>query len=433
MVCDACLNHYKPDDPTLSNKNASGQKIFESYVFTCPSCGGELLTTDEHDAVGFCPFCGGASMLFDRVHEQWEPDAIIPFQITKEQCKELYLAEARKSSFTAKEYCDPSLIDGFRGIYMPYWCYQAVMKGDFKLSFGRREGNSANEYVVTGTVNQKITGYGHDASESFDDRISEAIAPFDPHGHKPFAPGYLTGFYAEIGDVDARSYEGKATSILRKGAAQLLLSDKKVLEGTRGGAVVVHEGQSTLPLEIKDSQRVLYPVWFLSYRNKDKVTYAAVNGQTGKVCADLPVSPKKILTSIFLAGALIAGILCFLPSAKANFSLFVTSALSALGLIILRKTFKNTVNKSTGLIDTEEAERFIKRDRWRVVLLILCIAAGVAVAVMDLAFNWITYLCCLVQAGVLFYCMITHIRFQAEIAKRRPPQFEKKGAEYDES
>lgn len=41
---------------------------------------------------------------------------------------------------------------------------------------------------------------------------------------------------------------------------------------------------------IESVDRTLYPVWFLSYRNRDRVAYATVNGQTGKVSADLPVS-----------------------------------------------------------------------------------------------------------------------------------------------
>ena len=39
----------------------------------------------------------------------------------------------------------------------------------------------------------------------------------------------------------------------------------------------------------------MLPVWFLSYRNGDRVSYAVVNGQTGKAAADLPVDMKRYL------------------------------------------------------------------------------------------------------------------------------------------
>ena len=48
--------------------------------------------------------------------------------------------------------------------------------------------------------------------------------------------------------------------------------------------------------------RVMYPVWFMSYRKNDRVAYATVNGQTGKVAADLPVDLKKyVMGSVLLA------------------------------------------------------------------------------------------------------------------------------------
>ena len=60
------------------------------------------------------------------------------------------------------------------------------------------------------------------------------------------------------------------------------------------GGVSLRETESTIKSKcnavIESVDRTLYPVWFLSYRNRDRVAYATVNGQTGKVSADLPVS-----------------------------------------------------------------------------------------------------------------------------------------------
>ncbi len=50
----------------------------------------------------------------------------------------------------------------------------------------------------------------------------------------------------------------------------------------------------------------MYPVWFLSWRKDDRVAYATVNGQTGKVVADLPIDIKQ-----FLKGALVLAIPLF--------------------------------------------------------------------------------------------------------------------------
>ena len=434
MVCPSCDGTYDPATTGRMSKDAHTKPTFDSYIFTCPSCGGELLTTDEHDAVGFCPFCGGASMLFDRVHQQWEPQYIIPFQITKEQCKELYEREARRSIFTSKLYRDPKLIEGFRGIYMPYWNYQAIQKGSYHLK-GEKKGFFVKKtYRITGNTDVELDGYGHDASQNFDDRISEHIAPFDPRGHKPFAPGYLSGFYADVGDVNAHAYDQKATDSIRENTARLLASEKAITSSTGGiRDIEVDVKSAQIPTELVSAQRTLYPVWFMSYRNKDKITYAAVNGQTGKVSADLPVSPWKILLTVLITGVLIAAGLFFLPSVKANAALIVSIALLIIGTIVLRVNYAAAVGPETGLSETQEAKRFKKSDRWRLLSTFIVSALGVLTAWLDPAYNVISYLGCLLMAGMLFYNMLSHIRFQAQIAKRQPPQFRKKGAAYDEN
>ena len=433
MKCDYCGGTYDPASTHSMNKEAQGQPVFDSYVFTCPSCGGELLTTDQNDAVGFCPFCGGASMLFDRVHRQWEPQYIIPFQITKEQCKAAYIREVKNNPFVSRKYRDPQLIESFRGIYMPYWCYQAIQRGDFTVSGDHKGFFTRKYYAVKGNIDVQLDGYGHDASRSFDDRISEDIAPFDPRGHRPFAPGYLSGFYADIGDVDAHDYDKKGIDSMMEHTAKLIAHSQSVAAvKSRAGKMTVNPVATHVPTQITAAQRTLYPVWFMSYRNEDKITYAAVNGQTGKVSADLPVSPWKILLTVLLAGLVIIGSFFILPSIKANMALFISVLLLAAGTLILRRSFSLAVNKETGLIDTDEAKRFVKRERIRLIIMIVSAALGSVVAFLDPAYNIISYLSCLAIAGELFWFMYCHIRFQAEIAKRQPPQFKKKGAAYDE-
>lgn len=434
MACDACGGSY---DPALTNgsmnKEAKGTDYLETYVYLCPSCGGELLTTDRTDAVGFCPFCGGASMLYDRIHQLWQPEYIIPFQVTKEQCKENYVKAAKRSFFTSKKYRDPALIESFRGIYMPYWSYQTLQQGHFTLS-GKKTGFFVNTfYRIDGETDVTLDGYAHDAARAFDDRISEDIAPYDPAGHKPFAPGYLSGFYADVGDVDAHVYHAEGAEAVRRSTAGVMGKDRAVEHGGGIGKIRVDEDTAQIPTRITASRRTLYPVWFMSYRNKDKLTYAAVNGQTGRVSADLPVSPWKILIAVLILGAVLAAGFFFLPSVKANLTLVFTSILLIVGALVLRHSFKNAVNPETGLDKTEEAVRFKKHDTIRLVIALISAVIGLIVARTDPAYNVISYGMCVALAAELFYMMIAHIRFQADIAKRRPPQFNKKGASSDEN
>ena len=433
MVCEMCGGQCDPAQTAGLNKDAEGRQVFETYSYLCPSCGGELLTTDKTDAIGFCPFCGGASMLFDRIRQQWEPAYVIPFGVTKEQCKEAYLKYARRSIFASGLYRNPQLIDGFRGIYMPYYCYRAIQRGDFTMD-GVHKGVFTNSfYRIRGNTDIQLNGYAHDAAKSFDDRMSENIAPFDPAGHKPFAPGYLSGFYADVGDVNAKDYHKKGIDCMNESTVNILAEDKSIKYANGAlGAIKVKKASAKIPTKIVDSDRVLYPVWFMSYRNKDKITYAAVNGQTGKVTADLPLSPWKILIAVLLLGAVLAAAMFALPSVKANATLLLTVILLVVGTIILHASYSRATGPLTGLGTTEEAQRFKKREKRRYLLVAVSAALGLLIAYFDPAYNWITYAVCIVMALELFYIMYCHIRFQAEIAKREPPQCKKKGAAYDE-
>ncbi len=112
-VCDHCRNSFEPESlPDSVYDDADTAQAFEGFAFMCPDCGAELMTTDSNDAVGFCPYCGGASVIHDRLRQEWKPNQIIPFSITKEQCKEIYVKEVKKNIFVSRKYRDPQLIEG---------------------------------------------------------------------------------------------------------------------------------------------------------------------------------------------------------------------------------------------------------------------------------------------------------------------------------
>lgn len=104
-VCDHCQNSYDPQyiNDNISN-DAKTEKTFDSFAYVCPSCGAEILTSDKNDAIGFCPYCGGASMIFDKIRKVWKPDSVIPFSVTKEQCKEAYVKEVKRHLFVSRKY-----------------------------------------------------------------------------------------------------------------------------------------------------------------------------------------------------------------------------------------------------------------------------------------------------------------------------------------
>ena len=354
-VCGHCMNSFDPQQLNDNiSEDAKTENCFETFVYSCPNCGAELMTTDKNDAVGFCPYCGGASMIYDKMRKEWLPESIIPFKITKEDCKKAYVREVRRHPFVSRKFRNPKLIEGFRGIYMPYWDYEEHVKGECAVKAdGEEKYVGHNDYVTDHyearfDADAVISGFSHDASVSFDDHLSEKLAPYDHSGKQPFHPAYLDGFYAESGDSDARNYTELADSTLSD-----YLEDELALElekQTENSRMTLDMEESTLPRKVKVCERGMYPVWFMSYRRGKKITYAAVNGQTGKVAADLPLSPLRILLAALGIGAALFGLILLfmqlLPSIKGKTMLGISIAVSLFGVYVLQHSLLQSVGNA---------------------------------------------------------------------------------------
>lgn len=55
-------------------------------------------------------------------------------------------------------------------------------------------------------MEEDYSGLAYDASSTFSDSLSGAIAPFDLRAGKKFVPTFLSGFYADTSDVDKYVY-----------------------------------------------------------------------------------------------------------------------------------------------------------------------------------------------------------------------------------
>ena len=322
MLCPFCGTYSEPTDEKYENAaGADMQTVTGDYagrpdmmqvkIYTCSQCGGELMSTDN-DATAFCSYCGTHQILQERLDVKKRPDHIIPFKITKDQCKDVYAKKLKKMLFAPKALKDPAHIEEFRGIYMPYWFYNFTQKGTISLD-GTKEHRSGN-YRIIDHYNLKVDadnyygGISHDASTSFDDNISEALAPYNVGDTLNFRTAYLSGFYADIPDTDPKTYERDSAII----AADDGFDEASHTQGFGGYSITNKDENYRIKkthTTLQSSSSAMFPVWFLAYRMKDRVAYAAINGQTGKMTADIPVDGKKYLITTAILTVIIWGIL----------------------------------------------------------------------------------------------------------------------------
>lgn len=293
LLCDYCgtaLNPYHFD----TTDSADETNVFKATIYSCSSCGAELIS-DDATVSTFCSYCGSSTFINSRVSEEKKPKYIIPFQKTKEDCKKSYHRLIQRAFFAPKELKDAEHIEQFRAIYMPYWMYSFDNTGTIHVpgTTSRRRG----DYIITShyqldiDISANYQGINFDASSSFEDTLSGAIAPFDITKGKDFSPSYLSGYYADTNDVDSNVYKGMAAELATEDASKRLLSNREI----RRYNVKAEDVKARLKPQCTNKELALFPVWFLAYRNNDRVAYAIVNGQTGKAVSDLPIDIKKFL------------------------------------------------------------------------------------------------------------------------------------------
>ena len=184
---------------------------------------------------------------------------------------------------------------------MPFWSYNVTQKGPVRLNgeTSHRRGDYiiTDHYALSGNVDAEYDGLSYDASSAFDDSISEALAPYDIKQRIPFEPSYMSGYYADLADVDAGTYKWQAEKFAYDASLNRIKNEtrefKKYTITTSAAPSSAQMSASAVPTKSDKGHSAMFPVWFLSYRNGDRVAYAAVNGQTGKVVADLPIDVRK--------------------------------------------------------------------------------------------------------------------------------------------
>ena len=339
LMCDYCKTQLDPYEYEKT-RDAEENDMFGVTVFTCPQCGGEIMTTNV-TAAGFCTYCGASTILDSRMSSEKRPAHIIPFTRTKEDCRKAYSSLVRKALFAPRELRDPEFLDRFRGIYIPYWVYNYSFGGNMDLtgikSYRRGDYKITEHYRLSGEVSADYKGLTHDASSSFDDNVAAGIAPFEAAKLQPFTPSILCGFYADAPDVDSSVYEEDILDAISEDSISRLSGAPVYRDaGVRMPSTGEFKGKLRGPsLNVREEKPVCayLPVWFLTYRKNDRVAYAVMNGSTGKITADLPVEPVKYLLGSLLLAIPIFAVLAFFFTMTGQMVLTASSVLALISLV----------------------------------------------------------------------------------------------------
>ena len=312
FVCEYCSQVYTTQQlESYDNKKDTEYSQFGEYV--CPNCGAQVIT-DATDAASFCYFCDSPVVFNSRISGEFKPDGIVPFKITKEFAQQKFDEMRKKKKFLPKDFGSDKKHSTIKGIYMPYRLVDSVTDGELVAQSNEVSVWTAGdiEYTETSTYQHvrqgEITSLGiaQFALKGEDKRLMSNVCPYNRDSVIPFNTSYLSGFFAEKNDITREEMQSEVDDKINKIARnQLAASISNSISRTENFRTDIRK---------EDWKYVLLPIWVSTYKYGDKIYTYAMNGESGKICGELPVSKGK-LAGLFAGCAAAAGIIAGLITA----------------------------------------------------------------------------------------------------------------------
>lgn len=295
-----------------SAENPWGEDAAGLRTYSCPSCGAELIC-DESTAATSCPYCGNPTIVPGQFAETLKPDYVIPFKLDKETAKAALRKYYKGKKLLPRAFADENHIEEIKGVYVPFWLFDGEADADMRFHATRVHSHVRGDERVTVTEHFQVRRAGTvrferipvDASSKMPDAHMDAIEPYDYSELKPFSAAYLPGFMADKYDVSQQDCAPRADERAKNTAAD-------VMAQSVGGYTTCIEESRSIRLRRGSVKYALMPVWMLSTKWNGQSFLFAMNGQTGKLIGDLPVSKGKFLAWFAGIAAPLAAVLAAL-------------------------------------------------------------------------------------------------------------------------
>jgi hypothetical protein len=207
-----------------------------------------------------------------------------------------------------------------KGVYLPFWSFSMLARSRWSAHIGeywyRTETYTTTEngktvtktrtvretewWPLSGNHHRYYSHYLVSGSRGLSQHEADRIKPFHLAALKRYEPYYLAGWLNEEYSIERE--EGLSVCQQefhrreQQNVAALLPGDTR-----RGLQVDTHFSDI-------NSDLTLLPVYLLSYRYRDKLYRFMVNGQTGKMAGDKPVSWRKIALAVVVGLVVIGGL-----------------------------------------------------------------------------------------------------------------------------
>ncbi len=289
----------------------------------CQSC--QAISVFDATRVGQrCDFCGSSALVpYEEIKEAFRPESLLPMKVSENQVRDSIRQWYGSRWFAPHKLQRAALTDTVRGLYIPYWTFDAQVHAEwtaesgyyyYETEFytdanGKRQSRQVQKIrwvPSAGAVDHFFDDELVPASRGVQPEMLRKIEPFPTTKDLvPYNAGFLSGWVVERYQIDL--------------VAAAKTSREQMDKDMVGLCAAQVPGDTHRDLQVQDDysgqtfKHILTPIWLLTYNYGAQNYQVVINGYTGVIAGRYPKSWVKIFFAV-LAGLAAAGVIALLAS-----------------------------------------------------------------------------------------------------------------------
>ncbi len=280
MVCVQCASQ-------------NSQDILPGNLDNCPNCGAPLEITGQTTS-GKCNYCGTYLIFDNHLQNDFLPNLVLPFKISKNKVRDLINDNFGKRIFVPENFLNYKSLEKIEGVYVPFYLYDYMTHCTLEAVGIKDRSWRQGDYIVTEHRHYRISRdldipfskVPVDGSKELDDAKMSLVEPYDYQHLLSFDSQYLSGFFSDQADYKKDELENQA-QIKAKDFAGTILN-----RSVSGYSRIV-KSKEQVDCDNLDSYYALMPMWIYKYSFLEKEYDIFINGQNGKIIGEIPIDKKK--------------------------------------------------------------------------------------------------------------------------------------------
>ena len=280
----------------------------------CQSC--QAISVFDPERVGQrCDFCGSSALIpYEEIKEAFRPESLLPMKVSESQVRESIRQWYGSRWFAPNKLKRAALTDTVKGLYIPYWTFDAQVHADWTAESGyyyyvtesyrdsngqtrTRQVRKTRWVPSSGSLDHFFDDELVPASRGVQPEMLRKVEPFPTKELTPYQAGFLSGWVVERYQIDlvdaARHARERMEGETRTMCARQVPGDTHRFL------------QVSSRFSAQTFKHVLVPIWLLNYHFGRRNFQVVINGFTGTIAGKYPKSWIKITLAVLAALATI--------------------------------------------------------------------------------------------------------------------------------